>query len=345
MDFKTYLENSSGEIEILIKQYLEHWNKDEVDLISSQLSPLTDAFYESCLGGKRLRGMLVRLGYEMTDGKINSEIYKASAAVEIFQTAILAHDDIIDLSVTRRGKPTLYRKLGGDHYGISQTICLGDIGFFLSVRLISESNFSDDLKNQALTEFSKMFINTGLGEMLDIKLSQKDSIYNEQDVLTIQRLKTAYYTIIYPLKIGIILASGSNKLLEQIEKFGNSLGIAFQIQDDILGVFGDEEELGKSVTSDIEEGKNTLLIIEALKNASPDQKKFLEDHYGKGKVDQDVLSQIKQIFTDAGALKYSQDKSQQLVDQAKKVIDEMEINTQFKDLLSQMSDFIISRQK
>lgn len=343
MDFQEYLKKSAEEIEITIEDFLKVWSKD-IDTLSPRLLPLTNLLIEYCKGGKRLRGALVKLGYEMYEGK-GGEINKIASAYEIFQTAILAHDDIIDLSETRRGKPTLYRQLGGDHYGISQTIGLGDIGFFLTVKMMADTNFDPLLKNQALSFFAQAVVNTGLGEVLDVELPHLNQERNEQDVITIHKLKTAYYTISAPLILGAILAGADMSMQKRLEDFGENLGIAFQIQDDILGVFGDEKQLGKSVTSDIEEGKNTLLITEALKNANSAQKEILAKYYGKGRVDQEAVEQIKQVFTDTNALEYSQKRAEEYVKIAKKLIPEITDNQKYQDLLEEMSDFLVKRDK
>lgn len=343
MDFAGYLQTSAKEINREIDRFFQAWDK-HTEKISPKLLPLTRLFTKHCEGGKRLRGTLVRLGYELVKEEGDKEILKAAAAFEIFQTAILAHDDVIDLSPTRRGKETLYRVLGGDHYGISQTICLGDIGFFLAQRLILESNFGEDLKLKAVSSFTQTVLDTALGEVLDIELPQSEKV-SEEDILTIFYLKTARYTISGPLLLGAILGGADEELFKQLELLGEKLGIAFQIQDDILGVFGDEETLGKSVTSDIEEGKQTLLISYALEHADKAQREVLEGCYGCGKIDGEKLELIKQVFTDTGALDYSQRQALKLVGEAKRVIEGMDVPTGKKLLLSQMADFLIGRSK
>ncbi len=344
MNFTDYLTEIPPKIDYVIKQCLDDWSAN-ASKINSELDPILAEFIKASDGGKRLRGALIILGYELAGNEYTDEILKASAAIEIFQTAILAHDDIIDQSPLRRGKPTIYKALGQDHYAISQTICLGDMGFFLGVQLIAESDFPADRKNKALAVFSKMVINTGLGEMLDVELPRLPRNKTEDAVLAIHKLKTAYYTIIYPLTIGGILGGASEELIQKFEHFGNDLGIAFQIQDDILGVFGSEKELGKSVTSDIEEGKNTLLITQALKNANPEQEKILDQYYGKGKVGEEELAKIRTVFEQTGSLEYSKQKALEYVNRAKLVIPEITKDQNYQSLLSEMADFLIFRSK
>ena len=349
MDFKSYIKSSALEVEEELNSILGDW-KLKVGKVSSKLVKFTDFFIDASQGGKRLRGVLVKLGYEMgsnpsTLQDFNTDILKPAAAFEIFQTAILAHDDVIDLSPIRRGKPTIFKALGGDHYAISQTISIGDIGLFLAAKLICDSNFADDKKNKALSFFLKNVMDTGLGEILDVELPRLKETPKEGDIITIFKLKTAYYTIIGPLTLGAILAGAPKTLLDQIYDFGLNLGIAFQIQDDILGVFGDEEITGKSVTSDIEEGKNTLLMSFALQNADVKQKQMLKKYYGNGKIDQEVLEVIRRVFIESGALEYSRQQANQYVKIAKRVIPQITRDPKMQKLLSGMADFLIDREK
>lgn len=355
-NFKSYLKEAAEQVDRQIDQFFNIWRK-EVEEVSPSLAPLAEVFIENCDGGKRLRGALVKLGYEVGGANLDhleggQEILKVAAAVEIFQTAILAHDDIIDQSPLRRGKPTIFRQLGGGHYGISQTIALADIGFFLSVRLIGQADFpaeyehsSSSNKNKAINAFAQTVINTGLGEVLDVELPHLKGERLEEDVITIHKLKTSYYTIIDPLQLGAILAGADENTLKAIEEFGQSLGIAFQIQDDILGVFGDEKTLGKSVTSDIEEGKNTLLITEALKKANSEQRQVLDKFYGKGNVGQEGLEQVRKVFMDSGALDKSRLEALKYVESAKKVILKITKDQEKAGLLSQMADFLVERDR
>lgn len=343
-DFQSYLVSSAREVNRALEKYLDKWIK-EVDGTHKSLTPLAKLFAERNFGGKTLRGCLVRLGYELAGGKPTGEIYKPAVAIEIFQTSVLAHDDVIDKSPTRRGKPTIYNELGGDHYAISQTICLGDIGFFLAARLISESRFEEKDKNMAITLFSQMVINTGYGQMLDIELPRLTKNKTDEAVLQIHRLKTSYYTIIYPLSIGAVLAGAKTPLLRQFETFGENLGIAFQIQDDILGVFGDERKLGKSVTSDIEEGKNTLLITYAQRNANKTQKQILAEHYGAGHINAREHELVKKVFRETGSLDFSRKKAREYVARAKRVVPRITKDIAKRELLGQLAELLVSREK
>lgn len=341
-----FLKKNAQEVDQFLERYLLEYTS-EVENINPKFKFLMDNFRESCKGGKRIRAALVRLGYELANGNntFEKQVLKVACGYEIFQTAILAHDDIIDKSELRRGEPSLYMRLGGGHYGISQAIILSDIGFFLTIKTISESDFSDAIKSKAIDTFTDTFLKTGLGETLDVEVSFKREDVSLSDVETINLLKTADYSVVGPLKLGIVLAGGNDKLIDCIQKFGEDLGVAFQLQDDILGVFGSEKETGKSTSSDIEEGKMTLLYLKAYEKANPAQKKFLDENYGKGRRPEGTLEKIKELFTQTGAVDYCKEESVNLINRSKGVIYEMDISPSSKDLLFEMADFLIERTK
>src|SRR5258708_5252459 len=221
MSFEDYLKENAQKIENELDQILSQFLM-ETKKISPNILPSALAFIESCKGGKRIRGVLCKLGYEIGSSKLNQEIIKVAAALEIMHTAILIHDDIVDKSPKRRGKQSLYKKVG-----IDQAMALGDLGFFLAIKIISESNFSEERKNKALKLFSKTMFDTAIGQVMDIQKRKKDEII-------IAKLKTTWYTISGPLKLGAVLAEGSLSLLQKLGEFGDNLGIVFQIRDDIL---------------------------------------------------------------------------------------------------------------
>lgn len=337
-DFEKYLLTAAVEIKKEIKNVLSEWSL-LVENQTPSLKKINDLFIKSFDGGKYIRGTLVKLGYQIasTSNSLNSpEILKVAAAFEILHTSLLIHDDIIDKSLIRRGKPTIHSVFKNNHYGISQAICLGDIGFFLATKLL--------LDKRVLSSFSNIVLETILGQMLDIKTSFEKS-KKEKDVIVIQKLKTAYYTISAPLSIGAMMGNATQKKLNSIKTFGENLGIAYQIKDDILGVFGDEKIIGKSASSDIEENKSTLLIAYALEKAKSKKKKFLSNYYGTKNINKKQIEEVKKIFVETGSLNYSQIKAEQYINKAKKIVPEITKNKIHQNYLHQFSDFILERKK
>lgn len=344
MDFLEFLKLNAqevgGELDLFLKGFISVSKE-----INQKFGPLLNAFRDSCQGGKRVRAALIRLGYRLGEGdvKYEEDVLRVAAGYEIFQTAILSHDDIIDKDTLRRGNPSLYMRLGGDHYGISQAIVLSDIGFFLCMKAINETKFPDSIKNQAVSSFTDTFLKTGLGEMLDVEISFKGDV-DIKDVETVNLLKTADYSVVGPLRLGLIL-SGGKHLLKNIELFGRLLGVAFQLQDDLLGIFGSEEETGKSAISDIKEGKTTLLFLTALKKANPVQKDILNKLYGKDNLSRDEVGKVRSVFLNTGAVDHCRQESIRLTNLAKEEIGLMDISDENRNLLLQMADFLIERTK
>lgn len=343
--FACYLAETAQEIDQALAESLQEMSCKFSDA-STKLAPLVGAFIEGCEGGKRIRGALVKLGYALTDAPYTPEILKAAVALELFQTAILAHDDIIDKSPLRRGKPSMHYALGGDHRGISHTICLGDVGFFWAFKLIAESRFPCERKNRAISSFAQTTFETGVGEILDVELPYLSNGNNPQDVLSISELKTARYTVTGPLHLGAILGGEDDEYLSRLTDFGKNLGIAFQIQDDILGVFGKQEITGKVTRSDIEEGKSTLLSIHAYTHASDLQRSVLGAIYGGGEpVLTAHIESVQQIFLETGALDYARAQARYYTDQARKIIPDLSEDPEQTRLLEQLATYLVERDK
>jgi geranylgeranyl diphosphate synthase type I len=341
-DFKIYLHTSSKEIEIELRERAKIWRKkNKYDY--TELNKLLARFTDNWSGGKMLRGVLVKLGYELLNGEQTEAILQPAAAFEILHTSLLVHDDIIDHSPTRRGKTAMHIHKN-IHYGISQAICLGDLGISLAGKLLAESNFPPERKNRALRYFYEMVNTTILGEMMDVASAQETK-RSEEQILQIHKNKTANYTLIGPLTLGAILAGATEEYVKNIKQFAQPLGIAYQIQDDILGIFGDEKTLGKSITSDIEENKNTLLIAYAIKHANKQQKSVLANYWGKKNVTTEHYKKIKQVIIDTGSLAYSQNKIQSLTAQAKKIVPQLSKDKQKRKILTELADVLIARQK
>lgn len=342
-DFKTYHKQTSQALEKELMHFSREWHFS-IQQHFPKLKEINQLFTTSFLGGKMLRGTLVKIGYELVQKQTSNAILKPAIAYEIVHASLLLHDDIIDKSPLRRGKPTIYHVLGNNHYGMSQTICLGDLGIILATKLIAESNFPDEVKSRALHFFSQTILDTILGETLDV-LSSHTKEKNEKEVMIIHAMKTAQYTFVGPLALGALLGGASEALMKNITYFGKPLGIAFQLQDDILGIFGDEKTIGKSTTSDSEENKSTLLFTHSLKNGTKEQKEFLQKYYGKKGIHTTHLNKIKQIFIDTGALAYSQNKIKELITQSLAVIPQITNATHKQKLLKQLVNAVGKRKK
>ena len=355
MTFKNYLQNTAGDIEKELDNFFQKWTED-VGNISPRLLPFGNALADACRGGKRIRGALVMLGYEMSlanngkrsfsdaqDDRIDGGgILKVAVAYEIFQAAILAHDDIIDKSLLRRGKPSLYALFGGGHYGESLAICLGDIGFFLAFQLIALAGFAEKDKNKALAIFSKTMLETGIGELLDVELgNSRDG--EVKDIIAVYEFKTAYYTITAPLLLGAVLGGLPDNSLSEIKIFGQNLGIAFQIQDDINDIFSEKKQLGKEIGGDIKEGKQTLLYAYAKEHADKKQRQLLKKFYGNSTIGAEEVEIVKNVMVETGALEYIRAEAKRYSQKAKESIPGITKSEKFGEMFLEMTEYFVKK--
>lgn len=306
-------------------------------------------FYKSLAdfmaGGKKMRGFLLYLGYRLGGSKDLKRILPICLAFEIVHNFLLIHDDIIDKSETRRGKVTIhkkYEKLFGAHYGTSQAIILGDIACFEAFRLVSFAKLDKLQKEITCDILSQVLLETAYGEALDVEYSFQNASLNQ--IWTVVDLKTARYTMVGPLTIGANLAKMGKKQVDSLVKYGLSVGQAFQLQDDILGVFGEEKITGKSTLSDIREGKNTLLINRAKQLANLNQKKLIDKLWGKENAQRNDLELICEIVKACGAYDWAQSEKLKLSRKAKTSVDLITDDEKLRKILFEIADFVVSRE-
>lgn len=343
MDFESELKSFLKAFESYVGVYFTNKIKN-----SYKYPKLITKFYKDLAdftgGGKKMRAFLIYLGYRMGGESDVLKILPISLSVEIIHSFLLIHDDIIDKSDVRRGKPTIhkrYEKLFDDHYGISQAIVLGDMACFEAFNLVNSSEFSSDLKLSCQNKLNNVLLETTYGEALDIEYTYIEPKIG--DIMLIADLKTARYSFVGPLSIGGLLSKCSSGQMKAISEFGLSVGTAFQLQDDYLGIFGDEKILGKSVLSDMREGKNTLLIYKTRELGTAQDRKTIARLWGKPNATVVDLEKIKQIIVKSGAGKWHEDEMRRLVSQGKKHIKFMTNDDRLQKVIVEMADFIVTR--
>ncbi len=270
---------------------------------------------------KRARAAFFYHGFKLfnPDPKFNDELLRTSIFIELIHTALLMHDDFEDNDTLRRGQPTthkyfeldhLRRKARGDskHFGASECINLGDTLLYLGLQPLINSNFNPVSKIKALNYLSKGLVRTGIGQGYDCLLETYITA-SEKQILTLHEAKTGTYTYETPLIVGGILADANDSDITILRKYSIPGGIAFQLQDDIIGMFGDTEETGKSSFSDLKEGKQTLLIIKALELAEPKDKNFILNVWGNQDITGDEAEEVRKIIIKTGSLEYSYKKA------------------------------------
>lgn len=357
MDFKTQLTEFKTYFESRLIEYFS-----EVKKKYSKKSEFIDVFVEivedyTTRGGKRLRPALVYYAYKLFKGEEKkAEVIKFSIFIEILQTFLLIHDDIIDRSSTRRGKPTVHKifeefseknKFKDDyHFGNTMAILAGDFACQLGYQIIAESNFEEVKKNQITKMVAEEITNVCFGQVHDVLLNYdyKNNDDFKKDIEFVNIYKTAIYTFKLPILAGSILANAEKENLENLVRFSYPVGIAFQIRDDILSTFGDPKETGKDIKSDIQEGKKTILIYYAYQNAKKEQKEILDKFLGKKNLTDHEFSLVQEIIASTGALKKAINECEELVKESKKYLSKINnYNQEAYDFISQLADYIIVR--
>lgn len=306
-------------------------------------------------GSKEVRGALVTLGYRCGDQKINDEILTAAVAADIIHSGVLIADDIMDQSSLRRGRPAMHKfyeeELAGKysasqpvHFGISMASDIVLLAIFFAEKVFADVALEASKIKKAQYFMNSYLVDTTFGQGIDVA-RQGSLTTPEEDILLIHKLKTALYTISGPLSVGGILGDVDKKQLAAMNEFGSKVGVAFQLRDDELGLFGSEEEIGKPVDSDLKEGKNTLLFVKAYKNASADQRKVLEEVFGNPRATHAQLEDVRQVVEKTGARRFSETMAQELVAEGKGFVPQITPDDNLQETLYNLADFMVERQK
>jgi geranylgeranyl diphosphate synthase type I len=305
-------------------------------------------------GGKRLRPALMYYGYVGAGGKNRKRILETAASIELIHFFLLIHDDIIDKDNKRHGIDTVhfyYDKMGklifhgsdSIHFGNSMAIIIGDMVSALGNQLLFSSKFDSGLVIKALIKLQRIVSNVVIGQSQDIYIEYKKKA-SEKEVLKMYENKTAKYTIEGPLHLGAILAGTKDELLNALSKYAVPVGIAFQIQDDILGIFGSEKKLGKPVGSDIEEGKQTLLVVKAKERAGKGQLRKINYLLGKPNLSQKEIEEFRNIIISTGSLEYAKNLARKFIIKGKRALIAAKIKKETKDFLLGVADYMIKRE-
>ncbi len=296
-------------------------------------------------GGKRLRSILMILTYNgyKKDTKLDDNILKLSIIWELYQSFLLVHDDIIDKDDVRRGGPTMHislkKEFNDSHLGLSHAILNGDLLFLWAEQLIvKHCENPSPILNILLKEIENVIY----GEMLDI-VSWRNEKNLEKHIDNIHNLKTVSYTTLGPIKSGAVLANVSENEMNLLEEFAANLGLAFQIKDDYLGIFGDCDKTGKSNLSDLIEGKLTYLVSYALKKGDEETQNYLLKKLGNETINEDDFIKIKNIFETTGAKEYSENLIGKHSQKALDILDKMSIRKEEKETLLFLVEKLVNR--
>ncbi|WP_052744495.1 polyprenyl synthetase family protein [Streptomyces odonnellii] len=313
------LSSTRDAIDVELYGFLDRKRRSLSDPIDAQLSAAIDLLEELAgAGGKRLRPLLCHCGWLAAGGVgDDAPVLKIAASLELFHMFALIHDDVMDASESRRGRPTLHRRMAddadlntprttgahrrrlrgddADRLANNCAILVGDLALVWSDELIHSSGLASAQLRAIRPLLDAMRTELMLGQYLDVRAAC-DLDVDVDMALAIARHKSGRYTIERPLQIGVALAGGSEEMLRACSDFALPVGEAFQLRDDILGVFGDPAVTGKSRLEDLRDGKATALIALALKQADAAQRRTLTGRFGDPELDDAGAAEVRELL-------------------------------------------------
>ncbi len=303
-----------------LTDHLERQREVLADL-GTPMGPLVDSIADLLTGGKRLRAAFLYWGWRGLAADPlahDAAAVRAASAMEIFQAAALLHDDVMDNSDLRRGRPTAHRAFAADHrrhgwngdpgrFGHAAAILAGDLCLNWTDEIFSTSGLPADALGRARPEFDRMRTQLMGGQFLDMlegALGWTDLAYEERVARTrrVIRYKSAKYSVEQPLLIGARAAGADETTLASLSRYGTSLGEAFQLRDDVLGVYGDPEHTGKPAGDDLREGKHTALVAHTLELADEDGVELIAASLGAPDLDDATVEACRRVIERSGAL-------------------------------------------
>jgi geranylgeranyl diphosphate synthase, type I len=315
---------------------------------------LISAARDSVGGGKRFRAAFCYWGYRSVRYDVPDEpaLLRAASALELLHASALVHDDYMDASDTRRGRPATHRAFAAQHreagwsghpeqYGAAAAILLGDLLLCWSDELLRSCGLDHDVVHDALAFFDTTRSEVIAGQFLDVSVQAR----GDADVdlaMKVLRYKSAKYSVERPLHVGAALAGAPKAALSALSAFGLPLGEAFQLRDDVLGVFGDPEVTGKPAGDDLTEGKRTVLVALALAAAPADDARLLDSRLGTP-LAADEVAELRRVIEESGAHAEVERRIRTLTDQSLAALDAAPMAEQAREVLRELADAATQR--
>ncbi len=353
-----------GSFKEFAEKYVPAINQEISTMFSSlrRDHEVVDTYYRKMLdyvlaGGKRLRPLIVLATFWGLGGEEVGKIIRAAISVEFMHNSSLVHDDIMDESESRRGRPALhvdYRRWfyedlpreRKDRFSPPRTsdVSLGILGgdslLELGIEALLTSGFSPDKIVKAVSEYTIAYRKLIEGQTLDMYLSGL-TMPSAEEIIHMLELKTgALFSASF--RIGAILA-GREDLLDDLDELGKLLGVGFQVRDDILGLFGDPRVTGKPVDSDVREGKRTLLVVKAYEILPEDDKKRLISILGKADLTEEELEFVREAVKRTGSLSYSELLAEKYSERCVDLIDDVGFSEEYSEILKDVVRLAVKR--
>jgi geranylgeranyl diphosphate synthase type II len=328
--------------------------KNRASAFGPEYVQLWEELQTSTTGGKRFRPRMVFCAYQALGGTDVEAAAYVGAAFELLHTALIVHDDVIDHDFIRRGVPNVsgsYRdrailagatEQAAEHRGISAAVIAGDLALFNAYRLIDRSGVADVTRDRLVEVMDDALFASAAGELIDVDFSHLTDMPRVDDILTMERLKTAVYSFECPLQAGAILAEASEHIVGTLADFGREIGVAYQIVDDLLGVFGREAETGKTTIGDLREGKRTVLISYATTTREWAE---IEPLIGKLDLSEAEADRIRGSLEASGARAFAEGLARYYANRALGRLAEPHIPEALRDELLPVADAVLGRVK
>ena len=303
--------------------------------------------------GKRLRPLFAYAGFAAAGGSVEKSAIRAMAALELLQACALIHDDLMDGSDTRRGKPSIHRHFESVHvqeqldgfapqYGLSAAVLLGDLALVWSDQMLNTAGLTTEQFARVLPFYNEMRVELMAGQFLDIhEQTQKNTSVDRS--MKIARYKSGKYTIERPLHLGAAMTPSSKEVTDALSAYGLPLGEAFQLRDDLLGVFGDPSVTGKPAGDDLREGKRTVLIAMTHERQSPAQLEICKKYFGKPDIDAEGVAILQDIIESTGARSELEATIDRLTDQSLTAAQSQVFTDDGKALLVELANIATKR--
>lgn len=314
---------------------------------------LTDRLLAFAASGKLIRGSLAVASAELFGGTADSEVLQLAAALELVQSFLLVHDDIMDQDAIRRGKPALheqYRRQGDDggfsdpaRFGESMAICGGDVAMLMALDVIASLARSPSTALRLTSLVAREISRVGVAQMADVANGHTPEAAGEQEIVNVYRFKTGRYTFSLPLMAGAICAGADQRIVEGLSEWGEIEGVIFQIRDDHLGVMGETERIGKPSGSDVAADKQTLHRLEFLSRIAGTEWEGLARWFGDDSITAEALALVQTAMRESGALDALQARIAALREEAAGILDALGLTQVQREALDAIDEFNATR--
>ncbi|HEV3472505.1 MAG TPA: polyprenyl synthetase family protein [Actinomycetota bacterium] len=287
-------------------------------------------------GGKRLRPAFCYWGYRCAGGQHSATIVRAAMSLELLHTFAVVHDDIMDASDARRGPPTTIAR-----FGLERALLVGDLALVLADNALRNSGFPPELLGPALDAYTSMKVRVIAGQDLDVAAAGR--AIDVAAARKIAVLKSGSYTVEDPLLIGATLAGAAGEMKTALAAFGRPLGEAFQLRDDVLGVFGDPAVTGKSIDADIKDGKRTFLFAATVERLESNERARFLEKWGAEDLDDEEIAWLRAAIDRSGAREAAEDLCRALEEKAQAQLDRLSISSEARAALRSLAGMAVRR--